>query len=227
MFRFLIGSEAGDPDSFSVPFPGAEASLTNPEQLFILSPSHVAMPFYRTMTAAIARTIPFITPATISFLVASFTRASVVTVVNSMGLIEVVAPDTPRVDHDPASGAPKGLLLEESRTNFVRQSNELSNAAWGKFRITATSSPDFPIFASGNVFLLTENGVSGNKVAGCTFIPFTTPFTISIFMRRGSNNFDQLASYNYMGKLRPSNGSDRQCIGKCNSHYYTVAGRMV
>ena len=153
------------------------------------------MPFYRATTAAIARWIPFITPTTVSFLVASFTRASVATVVNSQGLIEVVAPDTPRFDHDPASGAPKGLLLEESRTNVVRQSNEFSNAAWGKFRITATSSPDFPIFASGNVFLLTGNGVSGNKVAGCTFTPFTTPFTMSVFMRRGTNNFAQLASY--------------------------------
>ncbi len=43
--------------------------------------------------------------------------------------------------------------------------------------------------------LITGNGVSGNKVAGCTFTPFTTPFTISVFMRRGSNNFAQLAPY--------------------------------
>ncbi len=70
MFRFLIGSEAGDPDSFSVPFPGGEVSLHNHhKQLFILSPSHIAAPFYRAMTTAIAWTIPFITPTTISFLV--------------------------------------------------------------------------------------------------------------------------------------------------------------
>jgi hypothetical protein len=44
-------------------------------------------------------------------------------------------------------------------------------------------------------FLLTENGVNGKKVAGCSFTPFTTPFTMSIFMRRGSNSFAQIASY--------------------------------
>ncbi len=87
MFRFLIGSEAGDPDSFSVQFPGGQVSLVNPMQLFILSPSHIAVPFYRTATAAIAQTIPFIMPTNVSFLVASFTRASVATVVNSQGLI--------------------------------------------------------------------------------------------------------------------------------------------
>jgi hypothetical protein len=154
MFRQLIGSEAGDPDSFSVQFPGGEVSLNNPKQLFILSPSHIAAPLYRTTTVVIARKILFITPTTVSFLVASFTRASVATVVNPRGLIEDVPPDTPRFDHDPMTLAPKGLLLEEFRTNSVRQSNVFTNAAWGKFRITAISSLDFPIFASGNVFFV-------------------------------------------------------------------------
>ncbi len=79
MFRFRFGSEAGDPDSFSVHFPGGEVSLNNHKQLFILSPSHIAAPLYGATTAAIARTTPFITPTTVSFQVASYTRASVAT----------------------------------------------------------------------------------------------------------------------------------------------------
>ncbi len=140
MFRFLIGSEAGDPDRFSVPFPGGEVRLKNPKQLYVLIPSHSAAPFYRATTDAIARTILFITPLTVSFLVASFTKASFTTVVNPLGLIEDLPPYTPRFDHDPASGAPKDLILEESRTNSVRQSNEFTNADWNQVRITATSS---------------------------------------------------------------------------------------
>jgi hypothetical protein len=128
MFRFLIGSEAGDPDSFSVQFPGGEVNQKIPKQLYVLSPSQITAPFYRATTVAIAGTIPSITPTTVSFLVASFTCASVATAVNSQGLFEDVPPDTPRFDHDLASGAPKGLLLEESRTNSVRQSIEFSNA---------------------------------------------------------------------------------------------------
>ncbi len=104
-------------------------------------------------------------------------------------------PDTPRFDHDPVSGAPKNLLLEESRTNSVRKSNEFTNAAWGRYRVAATSSTDFPTFASGKVFLLTGNGVSGNRVTGCNFPQFTTPFKLSIFTRRDFNNFAQLKSY--------------------------------
>ncbi len=113
MFRFLIGNDAGDPDSFSVPLPGGVASLSKPsKQLFVLSPSHIVSPIYRAMTTAIARTISFITPTTISFLVPSFTRASIATVVNSQGLIEVIPSDTPRFDHDPVTLAVKGFLLE-------------------------------------------------------------------------------------------------------------------
>jgi hypothetical protein len=119
MFRFLIDSEAGDPDSFAIPFPGGEVSLKNPKQLFILSPSHVAVPFNRATAAAIARTIPFFTPAPVTFLTPSFTRASIATVVNSQGLVETVPADAPRFDHDPVTLAPKGLLLKESRTNLL------------------------------------------------------------------------------------------------------------
>jgi hypothetical protein len=63
--------------------------------------------------------------------------------------------------------------------------------------MTPTSSTDFPIFASGNIFLLTVNGLSGNKAARCNYSPFTTPFTMSVFMRRGTNNVAQLVTFTY------------------------------
>ena len=44
MFRQLIGSDAGSPDSFSVPFPGGAVSLSKPKQLFVLSASHIITP---------------------------------------------------------------------------------------------------------------------------------------------------------------------------------------
>ncbi len=37
--------------------------------------------------------------------------------------------------------------------------------------------------------------MSGTKVAGYTFTPFITPFTMAVFMRHGYNNFAQLASF--------------------------------
>jgi hypothetical protein len=72
----------------------------------------------------------------------SFTRASIATFVNFNGFIEVVQPDVFRVDHDPVTLAPKGLLLEDARTNLLLQSVNLTDATyWNIFQSTVTLSP--------------------------------------------------------------------------------------
>jgi hypothetical protein len=52
----------------------------------------------------------------------------------------------PRFDYDPVTLAPRGLLIEEQRTNLVTRSEEFDNAAWQKTGVTvtanATTSPD-------------------------------------------------------------------------------------
>ena len=53
----------------------------------------------------------------------TFTRASTATYVGSDGLIKTAASDEARFDHDPATGESLGLLVEESRTNSVLNSN--------------------------------------------------------------------------------------------------------
>lgn len=50
----------------------------------------------------------------------TFTRGSTATRVNRNGLIETVGVNQPRFDFDPISGECKGLLIEESRTNYWR-----------------------------------------------------------------------------------------------------------
>ena len=67
-----------------------------------------------------------------------FTRASSATRVNSQGLIEVVERNQPRVDYSSGEGA---LLLEPSRSNFIRYSNEFDNAAWDKGASGVASAP--------------------------------------------------------------------------------------
>ena len=46
-------------------------------------------------------------------------RSSITTFVNSSGLIEVVQPNVPRNDHDPATLVLKDLLIVEARTNRI------------------------------------------------------------------------------------------------------------
>jgi hypothetical protein len=54
----------------------------------------------------------------------TFTRASNATFFDASGVLQTASNDTPRFDHDPATaGNPsRGLLIEESRTNSIRNS---------------------------------------------------------------------------------------------------------
>jgi hypothetical protein len=52
----------------------------------------------------------------------TFTRASGATYFDANGVLQTAANDAPRFDHDPVTGASRGLLIEEARTNSLRNS---------------------------------------------------------------------------------------------------------
>jgi hypothetical protein len=63
----------------------------------------------------------------------TITRAlNTATRVNSSGFVEIVNANLPRFDYDPATLAPKGLLIEEQRTNLVTYSQQFDDASWNK-----------------------------------------------------------------------------------------------
>ena len=69
----------------------------------------------------------------------TFDRSTSATRVNKDGLIEVVPNNEPRIDFlNDSKGA---LLLEPSRTNFMRYSNGFDNAAWDKGGSGVASAP--------------------------------------------------------------------------------------
>jgi len=76
----------------------------------------------------------------------TFSRGTGATRVNASGFIEVVGTTTPRFDYDPVTLAPRGLLIEEARTNLFTYSDDFTNAAWFKVAATVTAnvttSPD-------------------------------------------------------------------------------------
>jgi len=68
----------------------------------------------------------------------TFTRASTATFFNSSGVLTSASNDVARFDYNPATLAPLGLLIEESRTNLLLRSEEFDNASWVKIRATVT-----------------------------------------------------------------------------------------
>jgi len=60
----------------------------------------------------------------------TFTRASTATYFDSTGTLTTAATNTPRLDYDPSTLAAQGFLVEESRTNGIRN-NTMQGAAAG------------------------------------------------------------------------------------------------
>jgi hypothetical protein len=52
----------------------------------------------------------------------TFSRSSAATYFDSSGTMQTASANTPRFDHDPATHAAKGILIEQSRTNYIRNS---------------------------------------------------------------------------------------------------------
>ncbi|HVI99074.1 MAG TPA: hypothetical protein VM657_08420 [Sphingomonas sp.] len=78
---------------------------------------------------------------------ARLTRASIGSRFDTAGVMRIEAADVPRFDHDPATGALRGLLIEPQRTNDVTRSTAPDSAAWarsGGIAITAgaIAAPD-------------------------------------------------------------------------------------
>lgn len=84
---------------------------------------------------------------------ASFSRASTASRVNSRGLIETVAANALRVDYDPTTGANKGWLIEEARTNLAFPSETFT--AFNQIASVSKTAKD-PIGGS-NASIVTEN----------------------------------------------------------------------
>jgi len=102
----------------------------------------------------------------------TFTRASGGTRVNEQGLIETVAADTPRFDHDPVTLAPKGLLIEGARTNLV-----LNSATLATQNVTVTAAAHtLSFYGTGTVTL---SGVATGSLVGSGAFPTRSTLTFA------------------------------------------------
>jgi hypothetical protein len=59
----------------------------------------------------------------------TFTRASSATFIDSAGTLQTAAVDVPRFDHNPTTGGSLGLLVEEQRTNSIRNNTMVGAVA--------------------------------------------------------------------------------------------------
>lgn len=131
----------------------------------------------------------------------TFTRSgNTATVVNSSGYVVPINADLPRFDYDPVTKVCKGLLIEESRTNLMLQSQDFSAAAYvtvnASVSTNQTTSPgnaadaDKIIEGSGSLAAHIVLQPAGSLASG------TTPHTASVFVKAAGRSKGNLY-FNY------------------------------
>lgn len=120
------------------------------------------------------------------------TRAlNTATRVNSSGVIETVNANLPRFDYDSVTLAPKGLLIEETRTNLCVYSQSGSDGNWAVLGGAKTSTNNTDPFGTNTAILYTADGASSaHYLAWATVVNVSytsgTSYTTSVFVKAGS-----------------------------------------
>lgn len=110
----------------------------------------------------------------------TFTRASTATYFDSAGVLQSASNDVARFDYNPATLAPLGLLIEESRTNSIRN-NTMQGAVAGTPGTLPTNWGTFTVLTG-----LTREIVGTGTESGITYIDIRLSGTPS---GAGSYNF--------------------------------------
>jgi hypothetical protein len=95
----------------------------------------------------------------------------------------------PRFDHDPTTGESLGLLVEESRTNLLLQSEEFDDIIWSTSSLTVT--PDDAVAPDGSqtADLLTTTGSPGVISQTITKAASAVTYTASLWVKSSATDF--------------------------------------
>ena len=130
----------------------------------------------------------------------TFSRTTTATRVNEQGLVEVVSADIPRFDHEYENGVIKslGLLVEESRSNLVTYSSDMSQWTDNGSPIYAdndTTAPDGTLTADK----LTENNAAANGRWIEVTISANTTYTVASFIKPTDQPRTRIGVYSNVG----------------------------
>lgn len=125
----------------------------------------------------------------------TFTRAGTAFYFGSDGLLKTAAANEPRFDYDPVTLAPRGLLIEEPRTNLVLRSAEFDNAVWAKSNATvAANATSTPLGLADDLIETTAAGTHGaNQVVNVTS---GTTYAMSVYAKAKGRSLLRIGAAN-------------------------------
>ena len=115
----------------------------------------------------------------------TFTRDGIGTYYDELGVLKYASSNVPRFDHNPTTGESLGLLIEESRTNFVTNSNAPSGQNYSWSTNTTNDNVLTPDERLSTVRRLTSSG-SGSytfRIGSTTAGSADTTYTGSVWIR--------------------------------------------
>lgn len=96
----------------------------------------------------------------------------------------------PRFDYDPVTLQPKGLLIEEQRTNLLTYSEQFDNGAvWAQNSVTVTPNNTVAPDGTTTAEKLAETSTTATHVVVQAFTFLAVPYTASIFVKAAERGF--------------------------------------
>ena len=122
----------------------------------------------------------------------TFTRGTTATFVGSNGLIQTAAINTPRFDFDPVTLAPRGLLIEEQRTNLLVRSEAFDNASWAKGNATVSANSTTAPDGTASADTLISAASTAATFAQQAVAPTAAAHTFTVYAKASGAQFVQL-----------------------------------
>jgi len=122
----------------------------------------------------------------------TFTRSTTATFINSSGYVTSAAINAPRFDYNPTTLAPRGLLIEGSATNLLKNSayadtGWIAYGSYTKSYTTGITSPANDTTAARITFSAVGNGLYTNNTQMAYTNTVGATYTFSAWIRATSN----------------------------------------
>tara|TARA_R110000772_G_scaffold169306_3_gene281190 strand:+ start:3110 stop:4870 length:1761 start_codon:yes stop_codon:yes gene_type:complete len=141
----------------------------------------------------------------------AYTATTTQAITNYIPVLQTAASGVARFDHNPTTDESLGLLIEESRTNLLTYSDDLSNAAWNKSGVTALSNvivaPDGTLTGDKTILdsaVVSSSGILQQQITkAASSITYTASFyakigefnSLRVFIRDPSNSANFIQTY--------------------------------
>jgi len=134
--------------------------------------------------------------------VTAYTPTTANPITNYIPTLQTAPINTARLDYNPVTRLPNGLLIEENRSNLVLYSSEFDNVAWTKNRSSITA----------NTIVAPDGTLTGDKLvedtANNTHLLFpntaitvvsAAPYSYSVYLKAGERTIAQVADNDLVG----------------------------